>query len=146
MRLARSASQVWKGSTGVGHAFAKHANSVGKRAINARIWGGIRGDKGTYHAQGMKHFRDILRGPGKFRVKPNEKGIRFLEKRLPDGRGMRLNMDGTFKGFILMNDVYELLFEDIDLQYAHSLLSLVDSDSNIWAEFLAITSVTTPEC
>ncbi len=28
------------------------------------------------------------------------KGIRFLEKRLEVGRGIRLNMDGTFKGFI----------------------------------------------
>ena len=27
-------------------------------------------------------------------------GIQFLEKILPDGRGIRLNMDGTFKGFI----------------------------------------------
>ena len=27
-------------------------------------------------------------------------GISFLEKMLPDGRGIRLNMDGTIKGFI----------------------------------------------
>ena len=27
-------------------------------------------------------------------------GTKFLEKTLEDGRGVRLNMDGTFKGFI----------------------------------------------
>ena len=27
-------------------------------------------------------------------------GARFLEKWLPDGRGLRLNLDSTFKGFI----------------------------------------------
>lgn len=27
-------------------------------------------------------------------------GLSFLEKCLPDGRGVRLNMDGSFKGFL----------------------------------------------
>ena len=32
-----------------------------------------------------------------------DKGLTFMEKRLSDGRGVRLNMDGTFKGFIDQN-------------------------------------------
>jgi len=27
-------------------------------------------------------------------------GVEFMQKRLPGGRGVRLNLDGTFKGFI----------------------------------------------
>ena len=50
----------------------------------------------------MSTFRSVGAGPGS--LPPFEevttKGIRFLEKRLEDGRGIRLNMDGTFKGFI----------------------------------------------
>lgn len=47
----------------------------------------------------MKHFREILNGPGRFEVIKSG-SISFLEKRLPDGRGIRLNMDGSFKTFI----------------------------------------------
>ena len=47
----------------------------------------------------MKHFRDISKGPGEFE-KVTENVISFMEKRLNDGRGIRLNMDSTFKGFI----------------------------------------------
>lgn len=47
----------------------------------------------------MQHIDDIISGPGQFNtVQSND--ISFLEKMLPDGRGIRLNMDGTFKGFI----------------------------------------------
>jgi len=53
----------------------------------------------TWNDQAMKHLREITRAPGEF--KPvTDKGLIFMEKRLPDGRGVRLNMDGTFKGFI----------------------------------------------
>lgn len=48
----------------------------------------------------MKHFREIVKGPGKFEEVANKDGAKFLEKTLEDGRGVRLNMDGTFKGFI----------------------------------------------
>lgn len=41
-----------------------------------------------------------MNAPGSFIKTPNDRGINFLEKRLHDGRGVRLNMDGTFKGFI----------------------------------------------
>ncbi len=48
----------------------------------------------------MTHLRDIIRAPGYFKRIKTQKGVLFIEKRLPDGRGGRLNMDGTFKGFI----------------------------------------------
>ncbi|WP_205408910.1 hypothetical protein [Listeria goaensis] len=48
----------------------------------------------------MKHLEEILNAPGDFKVVKTEKGISFLEKQLLDGRGVRLNMDGSFKGFI----------------------------------------------
>lgn len=48
----------------------------------------------------MKHFNDVLEGPGEFKSITTSEGKTFLEKRLPDGRGVRLNQDGTFKGFL----------------------------------------------
>lgn len=45
-------------------------------------------------------MNEILVAPGNFIEKVAPNSIRFLEKMLPDGRGIRLNMDGTFKGFI----------------------------------------------
>ena len=88
-----SAQQAYKGSTVVGHALSKHAGR------NPDIWGKTTGSMKTWNDQAMKHFRDIAKGPGEFQ-KVTEKGVSFMEKRLSDGRGMRLNMDSTFKGFI----------------------------------------------
>jgi len=53
----------------------------------------------TWNAQAMTHFREIVRTPGEFQEKAYD-GLKFLEKRLEDGRGVRLNMDSTFKGCI----------------------------------------------
>jgi hypothetical protein len=92
--VLNSASSVYKGSTVLGHALSKHAGR------NPSIWGKLTGSPSTWHNQGLKHFDDILGAPGQFEPKTNSQGIKFLEKMLPDGRGMRLNMDGTFKGFI----------------------------------------------
>ncbi len=61
--------------------------------------GGMTGSMKTWNDQAMKHFRDISKGSGDFQ-KVTKNGISFMEKRLGDGRGMRLNMDSTFKGFI----------------------------------------------
>ncbi len=86
----KSASQVYKGTTRLGHALSKHAGR------NPQIWGKIKGNPSTWHNQGLKHYNDIMNSPGKFNQVTNPNGIKFLEKRLPDGRGMRLNMDRTF--------------------------------------------------
>lgn len=67
---------------------------------NPEIWGKVAGNPSTWHNQGLQHFRDILRGPGSFQRVTNSKGTTFLEKMLPDGRGVRLQLDHTFKGFI----------------------------------------------
>lgn len=54
----------------------------------------------TWNLQGMKHLKDILNSNIEFKKVTNSKGITFLEKRLPDGRGIRLELNGKFKGFI----------------------------------------------
>ncbi|WP_416208900.1 RHS repeat-associated core domain-containing protein [Acidovorax sacchari] len=88
-----SAQQVYKGSTVVGHALSKHAGR------NPGRWGVMTGSMKTWNDQGVAHLNDVLRGPGAF-AQVNSNGIYFLEKRLGDGRGVRLNMDGSFKGFL----------------------------------------------
>lgn len=89
-----SAQDAYKGSTVVGHALSKHAGR------NPDIWGKVTGSMKTWNEQAMMHLREITRAPGNFVSVTTDKGQTFLEKRLADGRGVRLNMDGTFKGFI----------------------------------------------
>ncbi len=89
----QTAQTPYKGSTKVGHALSKHAGR------NPEIWGKATGSMKNWNDQGMKHFNDILDSSGKFE-EVTGKGVTFLEKRLKDGRGVRLNMDSTFKGFI----------------------------------------------
>ncbi|MEZ4775866.1 MAG: hypothetical protein R3D00_21980 [Bacteroidia bacterium] len=91
--VLNSASSSYKGSTVLGHSLSKHVR-------NPSIWGKLVGDKSTWHNQALQHFDDIMNAPGSFIKKTNDYGINFLEKRLSDGRGIRLNMDKTFKGFI----------------------------------------------
>jgi len=90
----KTASEAYKTSTRLGHSLSKHSFR------NPERWGKLRGHSSTWHEQGMKHYDDIMNAPGKFKATPNKNGTMFLEKRLPDGRGMRLNMDATFKGLI----------------------------------------------
>lgn len=92
-KILASASSAYKGTTVLGHALSKHAGR------NPDIWGKTKGASSTWHDQALKHFDDIMAGPGQFAA-TTTKGVTFLEKRLADGRGIRLNMDGTFKGFI----------------------------------------------
>jgi RHS repeat-associated protein len=88
-----TAKAPWKDSTVIGHALSKHTGKA------PAIWGKIHGHKNTWHGQAMKHFREIYDAPGGFK-KVNDKGLYFLEKRLPDGRGIRLQLDYKFKGFV----------------------------------------------
>ncbi len=91
----KTAKQPYKGSTKLGHALSKHAGRFGNK------WGKITGASTTWHHQAMTHFRKIIRDESLFQqiIDPNT-GIYWIEKRLPDGRGIRLNLDYTFKGFI----------------------------------------------
>jgi hypothetical protein len=92
--VLKTASQSHKGTTQVGHALSKHAGR------KPEIWGKTHGPSSGWHKQAMKHLRAVVRAPGKFVLVKNSAGISFLEKRLADGRGVRLNRDLTFKGFI----------------------------------------------
>jgi len=78
----------------VGHAFTKHAPN------NPKIWGNQRGGPKQWSKDGMNHLRDIIRGPGKFKRVKNDDNRFFYHKTLEDGRGVRLNLDYTFKEFI----------------------------------------------
>ena len=90
-----SASKKYKNSTILGHAWQKHLD---RAKINA--WGKLKGNSDTWHDQALKHYNDIINGPGYFYKVYTEKGHAFIEKRLSDGRGIRLDRDFTFKGFI----------------------------------------------
>ncbi|WAS96429.1 RHS repeat-associated core domain-containing protein [Nannocystis punicea] len=90
-----SASGAYKGTTRLGHALSKHAGR------NPQIWGKVTGNPSTWHQQALQHFRDIAGGPGSAnKVTDPKTGLQWIEKRLPDGRGIRLNLDYTFKGFV----------------------------------------------
>ncbi|AXA90567.1 DUF6861 domain-containing protein [Massilia sp. YMA4] len=98
-----SAQTPYKGSTIVGHALAKHSGRPttfsNAEVSGAVVWGKIKGNMSTWNEQGMSHLRSIIRAPGEFKLVADG-GLSFLEKRLADGRGVRLNQDKTFKGFI----------------------------------------------
>lgn len=89
-----TAQQTYKGTTKIGYSLSKHAGR------KPEIWGKMTGAQKTWNDQAMKHMREIFRGSGKFSRVSNSRGVTFLEKRLKDGRGLRLNLDHTFKGFI----------------------------------------------
>lgn len=93
--IINSATQAKKGGeTVVGHALQKHAGR------NPEIWGKVKGGSDQINQTAKKHLEEIINAPGDFVKVTNDRGITFLEKKLPDGRGVRLNKDGTFKGFI----------------------------------------------
>lgn len=60
----------------------------------------MKGGPNEINNSALKHLEEILDGPGNFTEVTTSKGIKFLEKRLPDGRGVRLELNGNFKGFI----------------------------------------------
>ncbi|MFC7677602.1 hypothetical protein ACFQV5_01565 [Paenibacillus sp. GCM10028914] len=93
--IINSATQAKKGGeTVVGHALQKHAGR------NPDIWGKVKGGSEQINQTAQRHLEDVIDAPGDFVKVTNDRGITFLEKKLPDGRGVRLNQDGTFKGFI----------------------------------------------
>lgn len=93
-RVRETASAARKGGeqTIAGHSLQKHG------ARHPDIWGEVRGSPQDINDLAAQHLEDILNGPGVFKVV--EGSHKFIEKMLPDIRGIRLNMDGSFKGFI----------------------------------------------
>ncbi|WP_206531753.1 hypothetical protein [Sphingobacterium sp. DR205] len=81
-----------RGFTEVGYQFQKHFGRGGS-------WGdaisqGAKLNPATFNEAGYKTFQEIWKAPGLF-----QKVGGFLEKRLPDGRGIRLQDNWMFKGF-----------------------------------------------
>jgi len=94
-KALETAQQAHKGGeTVAGHALQKHAGR------NPDIWGKIKGGADQINQQAMNHINEIINGSGEFKIFTTDQGVQFWEKMLPDGRGIRLNLDGTFKGFI----------------------------------------------
>jgi filamentous hemagglutinin len=55
----------------------------------------------AWHDQAFNQLKHIYNAPGEFKKIVDAKtGLTWIEKRLPDGRGIRLNQDYTFKGFV----------------------------------------------
>jgi hypothetical protein len=81
--------------TELAHSFSKHSGRYPEK------WGKLKGPMNAWHDQGLKQLIDICKAPGVFiRVVDPKTGLTWIEKRLPDGRGIRLNSDASFKGFI----------------------------------------------
>lgn len=77
----------------------KHWQRFGDKST--AIWGKVSGSPTKRHELAMKHFDEIYSGPGNFNlVKDTVTGTKWIEKRLPDGRGLRLQTDYTFKTFV----------------------------------------------
>lgn len=94
-KALETAQQAHKGGeTLAGHALQKHAGR------NPNIWGNVKGGAEQINQQAMEHINDILNGFGEFKIFTTDRGVQFWEKMLPDGRGLRLNLDSKFKGFI----------------------------------------------
>ncbi|MEG1591655.1 hypothetical protein [Chryseobacterium sp.] len=84
-----------RGFTQVGYQFSKHAG----RAKNGELWKSAMSEgaknPAAFNEAGYKMFKEIWKAPGSFK-----KVDGFLEKRLPDGRGIRLQENWQFKGFL----------------------------------------------
>jgi hypothetical protein len=81
--------------TQVAHALSKHSGR------HPETWGKLTGPMSTWHDQAVSQLKRICDAPGEFtKIVDPKTGITWIEKRLPDGRGIRLNQDYTFKGFI----------------------------------------------
>lgn len=88
----------------------------------------------------MQHIEDILNGPREFHAVASKSQTFIFEKMLPDGRGIQLNMNGTFKGFIdqirygrMGMHYIEIILEDIKKQYLNEIIreTFGDADDNI---------------
>lgn len=93
--LSSAAKTYDQNLTQLAHSFSKHAGR------HPETWSKLKGPMNTWHDQALNQLQHICSAPGEFKkvVDPTT-GLTWIEKRLPDGRGIRLNQDYTFKGFI----------------------------------------------
>ena len=90
------ASRIGKrGYTEVGYQFSKHAGRPNGAVWKSIIPEGATLNPNTYNEAGYKTFQEIWRAPGEFKHVDG-----FIEKRLPDGRGLRFQENWVFKGFL----------------------------------------------
>lgn len=82
-----------RGFSEVGYQFQKHFGRGGN--WSSAISEGVKLNPTTFNQAGYNTFKEIWRAPGSFK-----KVGGFLEKRLPDGRGIRLQENWQFKGFL----------------------------------------------
>ena len=94
-RSALAARIGKRGYTEVGYQFSKHAGRVNGSAWKSIIPIGTTLNPNAWNKYGYDVYKEIMRSPGSI-----EKVGGFLEKRLPDGRGIRLQDDFKFKGFL----------------------------------------------
>lgn len=81
--------------TQVAHSFSKHAGR------HPETWGKLQGPMNSWHDQALEQLKHIYNAPGEFiKIVDPKTRLTWIEKRLPDGRGIRLNRDFTFKGFV----------------------------------------------
>lgn len=81
--------------TQAAHSFSKHAGR------HPETWGKLQGPMNSWHDQALEQLKHIYNAPGEFiKIVDPKTGLTWIEKRLPNGRGIRLNRDFTFKGFV----------------------------------------------
>ena len=83
-----------RGFSEVGYQFQKHFGR-GNPAWRSHIPDGANMNPSTFNEAGYKTFKEIWRAPGEFKRVGG-----FIEKRLPDGRGIRFQENWQFKGFL----------------------------------------------
>ncbi len=95
-KLFASATKAYDSNlTQIAHSLSKHAGR------HPEVWGELKGSMSSWHDQALKQFDYIHNAPGAYiKVVDTKTGLAWIEKRLPDGRGIRLNRDYTFKGFV----------------------------------------------
>ena len=93
--VINSANEPGKGGyeTVAGHSLNKHSNR------HPDIWGRLSGGADAINNKANSIIKEILNSDKSFRIVESN-NRKFYEIMLDDHRGIRLNMDMTFKGFI----------------------------------------------
>lgn len=82
-----------KGTTLMGYSYAKCARK------NPNLWGELNEDKSKWHKEAEKHFFELMDSPKALSWKRKPDDTKYLERKLSDGRGIRLYTDKTFMEF-----------------------------------------------